>query len=522
MANHSNQIQEQIQTQRQGFSQMQLAFVRLLELPTEGVEERVRTELIENPALEIVDTTDSVTEKYGATDETDISGAYMGEEEEEEDAPQAYTNEVDEEDLAALGDYSTPDDIPDYALADYAMYNDMSEREIPFTGSTSFLESMHEQLAESPLKEQECEMAEYLIGSLDDDGLLRKPLNAIVEELAIYRGIYTTEDELEAVLIVIQSFEPVGVGARSLQECLMLQLHAKPHSEVKETAITILNRYYDDFSHKRWERIIEGMGISRMVFDQAIEELIRLNPRPGSAMSEAVGKGMQQIIPDFYIHVDDEENVTFTLNDGNMPDLRVSGSFERMIKEYSDQKETRESREALMFLRQKVEAAQAFIDLVELRRQTLVSTMGVIVKMQHDYLVDGDESLMKPMLMKDVAEATGLDISTISRVSSSKYVETAFGIFPLKHFFGDSYRQPNFNRRRLAMEEDSDTMVEEQTTQRQIKAIIQRCVDNEDKNEPMTDEQLMEKLKEQGLNLARRTVAKYRQQLGIPVARMRR
>jgi RNA polymerase sigma-54 factor len=210
------------------------------------------------------------------------------------------------------------------------------------------------------------------------------------------------------------------------------------------------------------------------------------------------------------------------LNDGNVPDLRVSGSFERMIKEYSGQKETRESREALMFLRQKVEAARAFIDLVELRRQTLVSTMEAIVRMQHDYLVDGDESLMKPMLMKDVAEATGLDISTISRVSSSKYVETSFGIFPLKHFFGDSYRQPNFNRKKQPVEEDSDTTIEEQTTLRQIKAIIQQCVDNEDKKTPMTDEQLMEKLKEQGLNLARRTVAKYRQQLGIPVARMRR
>ncbi len=521
MANHSNQIQEQIQTQRQGFSQMQVAFVRLLELPTEGVEERVRTEVIENPALEMVDAADPATEKFGATDETDVSDTYMGEDD-EEDVPQTYANELDEEDLAALGDYSTPDDIPDYALADYATHNDMAEREIPFTSSTSFLESMHEQLSESPLKGQECEMAEYLIGSLDDDGLLRKPLNAIVEELAIYRGIYTTEDELQLVLTVIQGFEPVGVGARTLQECLVLQLHTKPHSEIKETAMTILNRYYDDFSHKRWERIIDGMGISRTLFDQAIEELTRLNPRPGSAMSESVGKGMQQIIPDFYIHVDDEENVTFTLNDGNVPDLRVSGSFERMIKEYSGQKETRESREALMFLRQKVEAAQSFIDLVELRRQTLVSTMGAIVKMQHDYLVDGDESLMKPMLMKDVAEATGLDISTISRVSSSKYVETAFGIFPLKHFFGDSYRQPNFNRKRQTVEDESDMTAEEQTTQRQIKAIIQQCVDNEDKNAPMTDEQLMEKLKEQGLNLARRTVAKYRQQLGIPVARMRR
>ena len=243
MANHSNQIQEQIQTQRQGFSQMQVAFVRLLELPTEGVEERVRTELIENPALEMLDAADSVTEKFDATDETDVSDTYMGEEE-EEDAPQAYTNEVDEEDLAALGDYSTPDDIPDYALADYATHNDVAEREIPFTGSISFLESMHEQLAESPLKGQECEMAEYLIGSLDDDGLLRKPLNSIVEELAIYRGIYTTEPELQSVLTVIHSFEPVGVGARSLQECLVLQLQVKTHSEVKEAAMTILNRYY--------------------------------------------------------------------------------------------------------------------------------------------------------------------------------------------------------------------------------------------------------------------------------------
>lgn len=500
--------------------------MRLLELPTEGVEERVRTEVMENPALETADTNDplaeSSAEKFDHPDDSETTDTYGGDENDEDDAPQTYTNEADEEELAALGDYRTPDDIPDYALGDYSMAGDNTTKEIPLPDSTSFLESMHEQLAESSLKEQEREMAEYLIGSLDDDGLLRKPLTSIVEELAIYRGIYTTEDELLEVLTIIQGFEPIGVGARSLQECLVMQLRAKPQSEVKEAALTILNRYYDDFSHKRWERIIEGMNISQTLFDQAIEELTHLNPRPGSALSETVGKGMQQIIPDFYIHVDDDENVTFTLNDGNVPDLRVSGSFERMIKEYSTQKETRESREALMFLRQKVEAAQAFIDLVELRRQTLVSTMGAIVKMQHDYLVDGDESLMKPMLMKDVAEATGLDISTISRVSSSKYVETAFGIFPLKHFFGDSYRQPNFNKKKDGEKNDTDETAEDPTTQRQIRAIIQECVDNEDKRSPMTDEQLKKKLEEKGLNLARRTIAKYRQQLGIPVARMRR
>lgn len=524
MVTKSKQTQEQIQAQRQTLSQHQVMFVRLLELPTEGLEERVRTEVMENPALETADSTEpsleTASDKFASTEESETEEDYT---DDEDNGPDAYTNEIDEEELAALGDYRTPDDIPDYALADYAAPDNKITEEIPFTEGTSFYELMMQQLAESPLKDDERETATYLIGSLDNDGLLRKPIAVIVEELAIYRGIYTTEEEVQKALAVIQGFDPAGIGAQDLKECLALQLARKQQTADTVNAKLILEKYYDDFTHKRWERIMEGMGIGQSQFDCAIEELTRLNPRPGSSLSETVGKGMQQIIPDFYIHVDDEENVTFSLNDGNVPDLCVSSSFERMIQEYSSQKETRESREALMFLRQKVESAQTFIDLVEQRRRTLTSTMEVIVKMQHDYLVEGDETLMKPMLMKDVAEMTGLDISTISRVSASKYVETAFGIFPLKHFFGDSYRKPAFMKQNAETDTPAQEETKEETlTQRQVRVIIKECVEAEDKQAPLTDEQLVAVLKEKGYDIARRTVAKYRQQLGIPVARMRR
>ena len=527
MSQRAKNIQEQIQEQRQTITQHQLTFVRLLELPTEGLEERVRAEVLENPALEMADPAEH---PQGSTDDKfddEVTGDLTVDEDELEYGETTYTNELGEEELAALGDYRTVDDIPDYAMNDYPAATGEVIGEIPFSTATSFYELMKQQLGECSLAPQEHDMAEYLIGSLDDDGLLRKPLSAIVEELAIYQGLYVTEKELTGVLHTIQGFDPVGVGAQSLQECLILQLRRKPDTPAKQVAMRILEKAYDDFSYKRRERIMQNLNISEETLEEALEELTRLNPRPGSSLSEAMGAGLQQIIPDFFIHVDDDDNITFSLNDGNVPDLRVSESFTHMMAAYSTQKETRESREAMLFLKQKMEAAQGFIDIIEMRRRTLVTTMQAIIDMQRDYFLEGDERLLKPMLMKDVAERAGVDVSTVSRVSNCKYAETPFGIFPLKSFFGDSYRQPNFSKQRKEDVEgkeapEIDVEKEEPTTLRQIKAIIQECVDGEDKRRPMTDEQLVEKLKEQGYDLARRTVAKYRQQLGIPVARMRR
>ncbi|MBQ8866722.1 MAG: RNA polymerase factor sigma-54 [Bacteroidaceae bacterium] len=531
MSQRSKNIQEQTQEQRQTITQQQLMFVRLLELPTEGLEERVRAEVLENPALEMADPADhpqeSADDKF---DDEAVADSATDDGDEPDYGEEAYENEVGEEELAALGDYRTEDDIPDYALNDYPSATESGVAgEIPFSTATSFYELMMQQLGECDITPQERDIAEYLIGSLDDDGLLRKPLPTIVEELAIYRGTYATEEELVEVLHVIQGFDPVGVGAQSLQECLMLQLRRKPDTPAKQVAMRILERAYDDFSYKRWERIMQNLDISEELLEDALDELTRLNPRPGSSLSEAMGMGLQRIIPDFFIHVDDEDRVTFSLNDGNVPDLRVSESFSHMMEAYAHQKETRESREAMLFLKQKMEAAQGFIDIVEMRRRTLVATMQAIVDMQRDFFLEGDERLLKPMLMKDVAERAGVDVSTVSRVSNCKYAETPFGIFPLKSFFGDSYRLPNFSKQKKEETDDgkeppkvADAGKEEPTTLRQIRAIIQECVAGEDKRRPMTDEQLVEKLKEQGYDLARRTVAKYRTQLGIPVARMRR
>ena len=522
MTNRSSQLQEQKQEQRQSLSFQQVQFVRLLELPIEGLEERVRAEVLENPALELKSETDTTS---AHTVDSNDEGSDDEETYEDNVPGETYTNEVDEEELAALGDYRTVDDIPDYALRDYPSMDPGITEEIPFSAATSFYELLQEQLSEQNLTSQQREIAEYLIGSLDDDGLLRKNLTNITDELNIYRGVDTTSQEVEEVLHIIQRFDPAGIGAQDLRECLILQLRRKPNSQTKEYAMQILEKYYNDFTYKRWERIMQHLRLEKDAFDKALHELTHLNPRPGNSLSESVGKGSQQIIPDFVVHVDENENISFYLNDGNIPDLRLSESFNQLIAEYSrTENSSRESREALLFLRQKMDAAQSFINIIEHRKRTLQLTMQTIITLQRAFFIEGDERLLKPMLMKDVAEITGVDISTVSRVSNCKYVETNFGIYPLKFFFGDSYRKPTIGRtKQTASTAESDTkQPNEETSIREIRAIIQHCIEHEDKKQPLTDEQLMEVLKQKGFELARRTVAKYRQQLGIPVARMRR
>jgi RNA polymerase sigma-54 factor len=525
MSQTSRHIQEQTLEQRQGISQFQFQLTRLLELPIEGLEERVRTEVMENPALEesdegempVLETSEFGYETDDAADEN------MADEEEVDETPESYTTDVDEQYLETLGDYRTLDDIPDYALTDRNSPEEVKAIEIPFAASTSFYEQLKEQLAETTLDMRGREIAEYLIGSLDDDGLLRKQVESIVEELVLYHGIDTTQDEVMDVLHHIQRFDPAGVGAQSLRECLLIQLKRKKQGINTSDAIYILEHYYDDFSNKRWERIRERMKISEENLAQAIEELTGLNPRPGSSLSESVGRGQQGIIPDVIVRVDDNENVVFNLNNSHIPDLKVSATYQRMMKECQSEKETRQTREAVLFLKQKIDAAQAFIDMLTQRETTIMAVMQAIVTMQRDFFLEGDECLLKPMLMKDVAEATGLDISTVSRVSSSKYVETNHGIFPVKFFFGDVYHKPvpqkEVTESREGMGSTSD---EEPMTQRKIRVIIRQFIEEEDKNAPLTDEEMTAMLKEQGYDLARRTVAKYRQQMGIPVARMRR
>lgn len=478
--------QTQSQTQGLTLSPQQVMALKLIELPTVEFEEKVRAELIENPALE------EGKEETLPTEENTY----------EEDSAQESVEDWD------LGDYRTEDDIPDYKLREDNYSTENKAENIPFSDSVSFYETLLQQLDMQDLSAHEWEIGEYIIGSLDDDGWLRKSIESIVDELTIYRGIETDVAEVEHVLHTIQDFDPAGIGARDLKECLLLQIERKADSPIKDLAYKIISKYTDDFTHKRKERLMASLGIDEATYAEVWSELTKLNPRPGSSMGEVIGKNLQQITPDFIVETDTEGGLNLTLNGRNVPELRLSQDFLLMIEEYSHTKKEnqRESREALLFLKQKIESAQNFINAVKQRRETLTATMTTILELQKNFFIEGDESVLRPMILKDVADRTGLDISTISRVSNSKYVQTDFGIFPLKYFFSDGYT----------------TAEGEELSVKHIKRILKETIETENKNEPYTDEELVLKLKEQGFDLARRTIAKYRQQLQIPVARLRK
>ena len=489
MSQGSHQIQTQAQQLTQTLSPQQILVVKLLELPTMELEERVRAEILDNPALE---------------EGKDISDQDHSEEFEDNfNEDNSYINED-----ISLGDYRTEDDIPDYKLQEHNRSRGEVAEEIPFSDSVSFYEMLLEQLQMQRLTEEEKIMAEYLIGSLDDDGLLRKGTQTLIDELAIYRGIYTNEKEIDRILSIIQDFDPAGIGARSLQECLLLQLKRKPESPIKKVEVEIIEKYCDDFTRKNKEKIMLRMNLTEEEYDEAINELAKLNPRPGSSLGDIVGKNFQQIIPDFLVDSDETGNITFTLNNGNVPELHLSREFNELLEEHTTNKEnqSKDSRDAFLFLKQKVDAAQNFINAIKQRHQTLLTTMQVIIDLQRPFFLEGDETLLKPMILKDVAEKAKLDVSTVSRVSNSKYVQTNFGIFPLRFFFSDGY----------TTEEGEELSV------REIKQLLKECTDHENKENPYNDDELADILKEKGYPIARRTVAKYRQQLNIPTARLRR
>lgn len=490
MVQGSRQVQTQAQQQVQTLSPQQILAVRLLELPTMELEERIHAELLDNPALEEgKEAPDNDTENDYNVDEN------------------GDPNPESSEDLS-LGDYRTEDDIPDYKLQENNRSKGEVAEEIPFSDTTSFYETLKEQLSMQDLDAHQKELAEYIIGSLDDDGLLRKSNDTLIDELAIYHGISTAPEELEHIINIIQDFDPAGIGARSLQECLLLQIKRKENSPLKQIEYDIIDKYCDDFTRKNKEKIIQRLGISEEQYDAAVAELVKLNPRPGSSLGEAIGKNFQQIIPDFIVETEDDGTILLSLNNHNIPELRLSREFTEMLDEHTRNKnnQSKESKDAMLFLKQKVDAAQGFINAVKQRQQTLMSTMQAIIDLQRPFFQEGDESLLKPMILKDVAERAKLDISTVSRVSNSKYVQTNFGIYALKFFFSDGYTT-----------EDG-----EELSIREIKRILKELVNGEDKNKPYTDDELADCLKEKGYPIARRTVAKYRQQLNIPVARLRR
>ncbi|MDR3117928.1 MAG: RNA polymerase factor sigma-54 [Mediterranea sp.] len=487
MTQGSRQIQSQVQQQLQTLSPQQILVVKLLELPALELEDRIHAELLENPALEEGQedgAADELPETPGGDDSSD---------------PAEYD---------ANDDYRTEDDIPDYKLQDNNRSRKAAVDEIPFSEAASFYELLKSQLNELNLSESRREVTDYLICSLDDDGLLRKPLGDISDELAIYAGIEVDEEELEEALKIIRDFDPPGLGARNLQECLLNQILRKEDTPLRKIEIDIMEQCYEEFTRKHWDKIKMKLGLTTEEFEAALADITKLNPRPGSSMGESIGRNMQQIVPDFIVETMDDDTIVISLNNRNVPELRMSRGFADMLKEQSANKagQSKETRNAVLFLKQKIEAAQNFINAVRRRQHVLMTTMQAIVDLQRPFFLEGDEILLRPMILKDVAERTGLDISTISRVSNSKYAQTNYGIYALKYFFSDA----------IVTDDGEELSV------REIKSVLRDFVGNEDKKCPLTDEELADMLKEKGFPVARRTVAKYRRQLNIPVARLRK
>ncbi|MDE5948439.1 MAG: RNA polymerase factor sigma-54 [Prevotella sp.] len=496
--------QEQALRQTQNFSQQQLLQAQLVELPLNQLLERINAEMDDNPALETASSEDIIDTEHdvyddggGSSDDTGGDDDFAAQSEREE-----RMSALDE----ALSNIGRDDeDLPVYSGG----RNQTEEREeIVYGESVSFYDLLKEQVAEIDIDDRRREIMEYLIGSLDDDGLLRKTADSIADELTIYRGMDVTEAEVEEVVGMLQDFDPPGIGARTLQECLLLQIARRPPSRLKDLMGEVVSRHFDDFTKKHWNRLQTALSLTEIQTETLIAELRRLNPKPGAAMGETVGQGMHQITPDFIVDTNDDGSVTFALNTGEIPELHVSQSFADTLKEYQDNKAgmSRQMKEALLYTKKKVEAAQGFIEAVKVRRRTLTVTMQAIIHWQHRFFEDGDEASLRPMILKDIAERTGLDISTISRVSNSKYAQTRWGTFPLRHFFSDSYV----------------TESGEELSTRSIKAALKDIVDAEDKRRPLNDDSIRELLAAKGYPIARRTVAKYREQLGIPIARLRR
>ena len=473
----------------QKLSPQQIQMIKLLEVPTLQIEQRIKKELEENPALE---------EGPEEGDETNNS---------EEVDEQFEETDKDQEEFT-IDDYIEEDEIPEYRLqSNNYSKEDEKRNEIPFSVGSSFQEHLESQLSLRDLTEKQKILGEYILGNIDEDGYLRRELANIVDDLAFLQNITTTEKELEEVLEIIQDLDPAGVGARSLRECLLIQLAIKDRTQVPvKLAYTILDLYFDEFSKRHYDKITARLGIPEGELKLAIDEILKLNPKPGSVFSDSFTKNSQQIIPDFILDYT-EDGFDLHLNSRNLPELRLSSAYNEMLRSYirnRDQK--KEMKDAIMFVKQKIDSAKWFIDAIRQRQNTLLLTMNAILKYQEEYFIDGDETKFKPMILKDVAEMTGLDISTVSRVANSKYIQTHFGIFPLKFFFSEG------------LQTDSG----EEVSTREIKRILQDCIENEEKRRPLTDERLTDILQKKGYQIARRTVAKYREQLNIPVARLRR
>lgn len=470
----------------QKLSPQQIQLMKLIQLPTTALEERIQEELETNPALE---------EPSPERDDDDFD---TGGEDDDSERIEADDINVD--------DYLSDDEIPDYRLRANNYSSDDEERQVPISGGQTFYGFLMEQIQMRRINEEEKQLAEYLIGSIDDDGYIRRELINIVDDLAFSQNIFTTEEELERILKVVQKLEPAGVGARNLQECLILQLERKPKSPNTSMALEVLEEYFEAFTRKHYSKILDKLGIDEDMLRGVLEEITRLNPKPGNSIAGNTRVIGQAITPDYYIFERDGD-IQFQINARNAPELSISREYREMLEQYKAQKEhSRKDKEAVMFVKQKIDSAKWFVDAIRQRQQTLLLVMGAIVEKQNAYFLSGDERDLKPMILKDIAEMTDLDISTVSRVASNKYAQTPYGTFLLKVLFSES------------MTNDQG----EEVSTREIKKILEELIQEESKKKPLTDEKLAALLKEKGYPIARRTVAKYREQLGVPTARLRK
>jgi len=481
----------------QKLSPQQIQLMKLLQVPTANLEERIKEELEENPALE--------------QSEEDYDDQFDEQKDEFENA--------EDDDFEADGSEEQYDniDISEYVgdedgeIAEYRMKDDNypevdENKTVPYKIHTSFHEHLQEQLGMLKLDEKQKKISEQIVGSIDDDGYLRRETAAIVDDLAFRQNIESNEAEVEAVISMIQQFDPPGVCARNLQECLLIQLlrHKVQQKEVA-MAIEVLTQYFDEFTKKHYDKIQRGLNLTDEELKEVINQIIRLNPKPGGNHTD-INKAESYVVPDFFIY-NNAGSLELTLNSKNAPDLRISEGYKDMLREYDKgSKKDRRQKEAVLFIKQKIDAAKWFIDAIKQRQHTLSSVMETIMEYQHEFFLTGDETVLRPMILKDIAERTGLDISTVSRVANSKFVQTEFGTYRLKFFFSESL----------------STESGEEVSTREVKKILSNFIEGESKKKPLSDEKLTELLQDKGYNIARRTVAKYREQLNIPVARLRK
>jgi len=471
----------------QKLSPQQIQLMKLLQVPTVELEQRIKEEIEENPALE------EGMEQDDSQSELENDDKFEGDDAESRDAEEFDIN-----------DY-LDDDIPSYKTQISNKGADTDEKAVPLSGGQTFQELLEEQIGLRIRDEKELIIAKTIIGNLDDGGYLRREVIHLVDDLAFSQNVVCEEEDVLEILKQVQNLDPAGVGARDLKECLLIQLRRKEHMTIEQkTAEVVLDKFFDEFSKKHYTKIVKKLDIEPEDLKDAVQEIVKLNPKPGNSM-RATSRSIHQIIPDFIIR-ENEGELSLSLNSRNAPQLKVSRGYNEMLETYASSQKTKKDKAAIMFVKQKIDSAKWFIDAIKQRQQTLLVTMEAIMSYQNDFFLTGDETTLKPMILKDIAEIVGLDISTISRVANSKHAQTPYGTYLLKYFFSES------------LSTDSG----EEVSTREVKKILQDAIDGEIKKKPLTDEKLATLLKEKGYNIARRTVAKYREQLNIPVARLRK